>query len=335
MCPSSNSTTANHGGDTPITAVHPDIIQSHILNRLDGPTLVSTACASAQLLNLCSDDHLWKDICNSTWPSTAHAAVADAISAFRSGHRSFYSDSFPVPRRQSRKTYEKRINTETSKYISAVDIFYDDVLIYSKVFETETLSGWFLSSPFRLELLEQKETVATPLKFDGEDGACMSLAEERLRVSWILIDPAKKRAVNVGSVKAVESRRHWMTEEIELRYTAVMAAGGGELVQFGVVVTCRGEDGGALKIGEVCMLVEDIDGKIVTGWDSLGILQEAMEGQRWKSDGKVERDIYEMFLRRKVESRERKEMRERNLDVVCIATVCSIFFAIWVFFISR
>ncbi|KAI3461269.1 hypothetical protein Pfo_017932 [Paulownia fortunei] len=338
MCSTTTSTTAaaaDQGGGTPITAIHPDIIQYHILNRLDGPTLASTSCASMQLLSLCTEDHLWREICNSTWPSTTHPSVRDAISAFPSGHRSFYSDSFPAARcHQSKTAHRTRVPT-TSELISAVDIYYDDKLVYSKVLVTETLSGWFLSSPFRIDLLEPKEMVPTPLKFDGEEGKCMELAEERLRVSWILIDPSKKRAVNVASLKAVEARRHWLTEDIQLRHATVVAGGGGELVQCAVVVTCGGKEGGELQVREVSMQVEDMEGKILTGMESLRILDAAMEGQRWKSDSKMEKDIYEMFLMTKIQFRERKQNRERSLDMVCIAAGVSIFFAIWIFFLSR
>ncbi|PIN25207.1 hypothetical protein CDL12_02044 [Handroanthus impetiginosus] len=287
---------------------------------------------SLELLSLCTEDQLWREICNSTWPSTTYPSVRAAISAFPSGHRSFYSDSFPAAGgHQSKKAHQVRV-PDTSELISAVDIYFDDKLIYSKVLVTETLSGWFLSSPFRIDLLGQKETVPTPMKFDGE---CMELAEERLRVSWILINPSKKRAVKVTSQKAVEARRHWLTEDIQLRYATVVDGGGGEQVQCGVVVTCGGKEGGELQVGEVSMQVEDMEGKILTGLDSLVTLEEAMEGQRCKSDTKTDREIYEMFLTKKIHFRERKQSRERSLDMVCVATGVSIFLAIWVFFLSR
>ncbi|KAL0370204.1 UNVERIFIED_CONTAM: F-box protein [Sesamum angustifolium] len=327
---------ADHGGGTPITSIHPDIIQSHILNRLDGPTLASTSCASAQLLSLCSEDCLWMSICNSAWPSTTHPTVRRAIDAFPSGHRSFYSDSFPAVRCRGPSEKARQVRVPgTSEFISAVDIYCDEKLVYSKVLVTETLSGWFLSSPFRIDLLEPKETVPTPLKYDAEEGACMELAEDRIRVSWILIDPTKKRAVNVSSLKAVEARRHWLTEDIQLRYATVMAGDGGELVQCGVVMTCGGKEGGELQVREVSMQVEDMEGRILTGLDSLLILDEAMEGQRRKSDSVSEKAIYESFLSMKVESRERKQRRERGVDMACIAAGVSIFVAIWMIFFWR
>ncbi|KAK4440584.1 F-box protein [Sesamum alatum] len=323
------------GGTAIITAIHPDIIQSHILNRLDGPTLASTACASAQLLSLCNDDCLWKDICNSTWPSTTDPRVRDAIAAFPSAHRSFYSDAFPALRHHQpcRETHQNRL-PDTVELISAVDIYYEDKLIYSKILVTETLSAWFLSTPFRLELLDPKETVPTPLKFD--DGTFIARAEERLRVSWILIDPVKRRAVNLASRKAVEARRHWLTDDIKLRYATVVEDGGGGLVQCAVVVTCGGkEHGEEVRVREVSMHVEEMEGKIVAGMDCLGILGAAMEGQRRRSDGKREKEIYEIFLRVKAGCRERKQRREKGLDMVCISTGILIFFAICIFLVWR
>ncbi|KAH6774785.1 hypothetical protein C2S52_002216 [Perilla frutescens var. hirtella] len=329
------STTTDHGGATSIAAIHPDIIQSHILNRLDGPTLAATTCASAQFLSLCTPDILWREICNSTWPSTTDPIVRAAISAFPSAHRSFYSDSFPSARCHALGRPRPKAAPETHGLISAVDIFYDDKLIYSRVKTTETVSGWFLSSPFRVDVMEPKEIAAAPLKFDGEDGTCMELAKERLRVSWILIDPHKKRAVNIASLTAVEARRHWLTEDIQLRYATVVDGGDGELVQCAVVVTCGGKEGGELQMREISMQVEDMEGKILTGMDSLGILDAAMEGRREKSDVKMQREVYEMFLRMKIQSRERKQKRERSLDMVCIAVGVAIFLAIWTFLFSR
>ncbi|EYU36048.1 hypothetical protein ABFS82_14G231100 [Erythranthe guttata] len=326
------------GGGTPITDIHTDVIRTHILNRLDGPTLAAASCASQQLLSLCNEDHLWKDICNSTWPSTTNPAVGDAISAFPSGHRSFYSDSFSCLARQpsgKAGAYGGQA-PETAELISAVDIYYDGELVYSKVVGTETLSLWYLGSPFRIDLMEPKETVATPLMFDGDDGACMGLAEERLRVSWILIDPSKGRAVNVASLKAVEARRHWLTEDIHLRFATVVDGGGdGEAVQFAVVVTCGGKEGRELQVREVSMQAEDLEGKILTGLDTLEILDAAMVGPRRRCDGETEKEMYRKFLRMKVQSRERNQKREKSLDMVFITAGVSILLAIWMFFLSR
>ncbi|XP_073038183.1 F-box protein At2g27310-like [Primulina eburnea] len=339
MSSSSSTTAANHGGGTPITAIHSDIVRSHILNRLDGSTLASTSCASAQFLSLCNDDHLWREICNSTWPSTTDPRVRDVISGFPSGYRSFYSDSFPAVRHQNSakrtKTKKRSLSGTSTELISAVDIYCDDKLIYSKVMVTETHSGWFTYSPFRLDLLDPKETVPTPLAFDGENGNCVEIASDRLRVSWVIIDPAKNRAVNVASLKAVDARRHWLNEEVQIRFAIVAAGGDGELVQCAVMVTCGGRECGEMHVRDVYMQVEDMEGKIVCGMESLEILQEAMEGQRCRSSRRMDKQKYEMFLKMKLESMERKQRRERSLDIAFIATGVSIFLSILILFLNR
>ncbi|KAL6506478.1 hypothetical protein OROGR_024659 [Orobanche gracilis] len=203
----STTATATDHGEAPITAVHTDIIESHVLNRLDGPTLAATSCASSQLLSLCNHDHLWKDICNSTWPSTADHRVRAVISTFPSGHKSFYYDALPAFRHQSTGTRNRRRDvSDTPELISAVDIYWDDKLIYSRVLVTETTTTWALCTPLRLDLLDPKKYVSAPLRLDG-GGACVSRTEKRLRVSWILIDPARIRAISAASREAMEARR--------------------------------------------------------------------------------------------------------------------------------
>lgn len=332
-------TTTYQGGGTSITAIHPDVIRTHILNRLDGPTLASTTCASTQFKYLCTEDNLWRDICNSTWPSTAHPSVMDAITSFPSGHRSFYSDSFPtlhhhglLHRHSSKESQEQRL-LQTPELISAVDIYYAGKLVYSKVLKTETGSLWFLSSPLRIDLLDLKETVPVPVTLEGEEDTCMENLEEHLTVSWIVIDPVSKRAVNVASSKAVETRRNWLTDEIQLRYYTVIAgAEEGELVQFGVVVTCGGKEGAELDLKEVSMQVEDMEGKIQTGMDSLVILLEAMEGKRSKSNIRVEKERFHLLQKKRIECRVRKQRRERNLDIVYISTGVAFFCSLWAYF---
>ncbi|XP_027179630.1 F-box protein At2g27310 [Coffea eugenioides] len=345
---SAAATSADGGGATTITAVHPDIIQTHILTRLDGPTLASTSCASSDLHSLCTEENLWKTICNSNWPSTAHPCIQQAIASFPSGHRSFYSDSFPnlhhhhrqPPAHRRPKSNDSSLG-HSSELISAVDIHYGNELVYSKVAVTETSSGWFMCSPFRVDLLDPKEIVPALAKFDGEDDKCMARVEENMRLSWIVIDPAKKRAVNLSSLTPVDVRRHWLTGEIQASYATVMATGGcggragREFVICKAVVTCGGKEGGDLQVREISMQVEDLEGKIISGKDTLVILQEAMDGNRSKGEAGEEKRMYEVFLELRREWRERRQNRERRLDMVCIATGVSIFMAFWAFVLFR
>ncbi|XP_060169890.1 F-box protein At2g27310-like [Lycium barbarum] len=403
---STTTTTAEDGGRTAITAVHPDIIQTLILTKLDGPTLISASFASSNLQNLCSDDNLWQKICNKSWPSTSHPLIQNIISTFPSGHRSFFSDSFPSINDQksnnnrviSQVRSEKSNNissvisqvgsrksnnnifsiilqvgsgksnnnnisglisqVESSKssaygdlnptlrgtesisdrpsaqvkangqeLISAVDIHFDGNLLYSKVLTTETKSAWFMSSPFRVELLGHKEHFPTPVIFNGDNENC-KLNLKNMKVSWILIDKMKNRAMNISSLNPVSIRRHWLTGDMKVKYSTVIGSGE-EMVQCVIVVTCEGKEGGELHVREVSMQVEDMDGKVLNGKDSLVILEGVIEGGRKKRRESEIKENYEKFLELKKIWKEKKQRREKRMDMMCIASGITIFVAFW------
>ncbi|VFQ95393.1 unnamed protein product [Cuscuta campestris] len=252
------ATTADHGEGTTISALHPEIIRTHLLTRLDGPTLASAGAAFTELHALCSEENLWRRLCHSSWPSTADPIARHAISAFPSGHRSFFSDSFPTIHHRGDSLPSHR--PPATELISAVDIFYGEKSIYSKAVVSETVSNWFSSSPFRLEL---PNTKGTPRTFPCAAG------QEKLTLSWILIDPSEKRSVNVSSLKPVGFRQNCFTGDIEIRFATVLEGGGGDWVQFSVVVTCEGKEGGEAHVREASMQVEDMEGKSVNGKESL------------------------------------------------------------------
>lgn len=327
-------------GVTSISSLHQDIIQTHILTRLDGQTLASAGCASPQLHALSSDDKLWTRICNSTWPSTNDSRVRDAISTFPSGHRSFFSDSFPSPNHHRRRPVPSQPDeTTTSELISAVDLHYQNELIFSKVQVTDTAGEWFKSSPIRVDLLDPKELIPTPVKFEPDDETCQSNLEKYLALSWIVIDPTLKRSVNLSSLKPVSVKLHWLTGDVQVRYAIVIPAGqlGGvdEHVSCNVDVTCGGK-GGEMHVSEVSMQVQDIDGKSLSGKDSLVIIEEVMEMERRKQGQNGDkRKRYEEYVEMKRERKEQKERRERRVDMVCIASGVTIFVAFCAFIFFR
>ncbi|PSR89844.1 F-box protein [Actinidia chinensis var. chinensis] len=310
---------------TAISAVHPDIIQTHILTRLDGPTLASARCVSSQLHSLSSDDCLWQRICHRTWPSIADPRLQRLISDFPSGHRSFYSDAFPAlqptpPPHHSRQP-------PSAAVVSAVDIRYHNKLILSKIHDTETESAWFLCSPFRVDLLDPKETVPSPVKFQSSDDTCLSDLEDNLTLSWIVIDPTRNRAANFSSLRPVSVTHHWLTGDVQVLYAKVLPGERrGELVVSAAMITFGRREGGELQLKEVSLHVEDMEGKNLNGRESFVILQDAMEnGERRIEKIGEGRERYVEYLNMKRETRERKQRRERRLDMVCIATAVTIF----------
>ncbi|XP_044482018.1 F-box protein At3g44326-like [Mangifera indica] len=277
-----------------ITTVHPDVIQNHILTKLDGQTLVVTASASSQLRSLSLQGNLWRQICTSSWPSTNNPRVQTLISTFPAAHRSFFSDSFPVLDCQIRKSYSKHAADQfddssvldTTELISAVDIHYQNNPILSKVVETETVTGWFQFPPFRIDLLDEKQLVPTPIKFASETEALIKQLEENLSLSWIIIYSNGRRAVNLSSGWPISVEQHWLTREVHVKYAAVVVGSNHgrwwrswstrEFVECEVTVTVRGEEGGEMSVREVYMQMKDLEERNLNGRESLVILQRAV-----------------------------------------------------------
>ncbi|KAI3867518.1 hypothetical protein MKW92_007442 [Papaver armeniacum] len=316
---------------TTISSVHSDVLLNNILTRLDGPTLASTGCASTELYTLSTQQKLWSDICHGVWPSTTHPHIRQIISSFPDGPRSFFSDAFPLlvassdpPKLQNSHHHE--ISSSPGELISAVDIHYKDEIIYSKVQTTETVSGWFQYSPFRIDLLDPKFVVPTEIRF-GND-SCRDLAR-CLKLSWIVIDPTGRRAANLSSFGAVSVQQHWLTGEIELKFATIMASGGNrdELAESEIIVTCGGSQGGELHVTEVSLKMQDMDGSNLSGKDSLVILKNGMvNGKRIAAKEEAGKKRYQEYLRIKKEREERKLRREGRLDAICIGLgvlVCS------------
>ncbi|KAK7392643.1 hypothetical protein VNO78_21087 [Psophocarpus tetragonolobus] len=98
----------NGGAATTLSDIHPDVIQTHILNRLPGPALASAAATCSQLCTLTSHDPLWENACHATWPSTLSPRVRQVIRTFPNGARSFFADSFPSYRSRPASVIESR-----------------------------------------------------------------------------------------------------------------------------------------------------------------------------------------------------------------------------------
>ncbi|XP_023745388.1 F-box protein At2g27310 [Lactuca sativa] len=324
-----------------IADIHEDIIKTHILTRLDGQTLAAAGCASSQLQSLCSDQKLWSDICSYNWPSTVDPLVIQAISNFPSGYRSFYSDSSSSP------TYRLSTTTSlpaTSHIISSVDLRYHDELIFSTVESTNTTpSDWFQSSPFRIDLLQLKELIPSSIKFSGDNQVLLSNLEKNMTLSWIMIDPSQNRAVNLSSIKPVSVRRNWLTGNIEVIFAVVIAPDvplhGNDYVNCNIQITCGvKEGGGELNMSGASLMVLDMDGKCLSGKESMVILQGLAVAQRrrrrYSGGGEEQKERYGEFIQRRRERKEKMERRERRLDMACVASGVGILMAFWSFALS-
>lgn len=287
-----SSSSLNQGGaGTTIAALDSDIMETHILTKFDGPSLASLASTCNLLHTLCNKESLWKDICNSTWNSIKHPLVRQTISSFPGSYRSFYSDSFPVlsATKSSRGSPGGRV--QTSKLISAVDVHYGNNPVYSKVIVTNTDDSSFPESLFLVDLIDHKETVEMPLRYEGDENMCISELEENLRLSWIVIDPTLKRAGNVSSLRPVSVRPHWDKSGIEVTYATIISGDCSdtdttEFVECRVEALFGCEQGNNIELKELGFCLVDMVKMRVNGEMSLRILKEALDsGYRRKENG--------------------------------------------------
>lgn len=185
---------------------------------------------------------------------------------------------------------------------------------------TNTDDESFLLTTFWVDLLGRKEYEKIPILCENDYRKLMPNLEDNLTLSWIVIDPTRKRAANVSSLRPVLVQPHWADNDIEVRYATVMAGdcrgGRSEFVEcrIGAIFGCM--EGRELELKEVNLQVQDMDRRCLNGNDSLGILQDAMEsGRRKKGNKGEEKERYREYVDMKRERRERKMRRERRLDM--------------------
>lgn len=328
------SSSLNRGaaGTTTITALHSDIIETHLLTKFDGPSLASAASTSRLFSTLCNNESLWEDICYSTWNSIKHPLVRQTISSFPGGYRSFYSDSFPVLRPSISKG-SLRDQVLTPELISAVDIHYGNNSVYSKVTVTDTTASGFRGSLFNVDLIKYEETVEIPVIYEGDENECMSNLEENLRLSWIVMDPTLNRAANVSSLRPVSVRPHWDGTGIKVTYATVLSGAAcgidtTEFVECRIVAFFGCEEGKKVELKELSLCVVDMVRTRLNGEKSLKIFKEAMEsGQRKQEngDGKM---VYVKYVNLKRHTKDDKKKRGDKVN-----RVLWVFHAIiWLFF---
>ncbi|OAY66065.1 putative F-box protein [Ananas comosus] len=287
-----------------IEDLHEDVL-ALVLRRLDGPSLAAASCASARLRGLSGDPAIWRDLCLATWPSLRLLPLPT------SPPQSLFSDAFPFPRCRAQAQAQGQSPPRgvpprpLRGLISAVDLYHRGAPVFSRVLETRAASPWFLGSPFRIDALDPKH--------EAPSAAAISISPGELTLSWIVIDPARGRAVNLSSRRPVRVDRHWFTGETLVRFATVVR-------EFSVTaaVTCgEGED----PVREVSLVVEDADGIGVSGGESLGIIGEALEGAR-RGRGRGEEEAnrrYDEFMRRRKRRKESKARREGLVDFLCTA----------------
>ncbi|XP_076900725.1 putative F-box protein At2g36090 [Bidens hawaiensis] len=267
--------------------IPPDIIQTHILPRLDGQSLSTIATVSSHLHSLCSDHNLWSHICMCTWPSITHQHVDALISTFPGAHQSFFQDSFPsliIDVNHRNSCSNSKLPDCLSQLISAVDIRYQTDIIYSTVQFTDITTN-FLSSEFNIKLTQDQGISGhIDMKVDvhaGIDKAALAHLKESVTLNWIVIDPSLKRAGNLSSIKAASVKRDWASNKTIVKCITVLpGCDPNEMVQCCIYVVLGLDDKGeGLQVKEVTMKMLNLDSCRLSGGDFLVVSRRAVLGE--------------------------------------------------------
>jgi len=261
-----------------------DIIRTHILPRLDGATLtvLSSVCSELRHMICHNNEDLWWNICTSTWPSLLlDPIVHNVISTFPGGYRSFFSDAFPSlhHHKNSHCSYPP-----TTELIHVIDVFVHGKPLFSRV----------LVEPLNTDNFPYFSRSIFDVKFDDSNlGHIYSWVnegyneylQENLRLSWVVIDPTRKRAANLfrSSVKPIMVIP-WVNH-YEVVYAMEMAGESHvrtKMINCVVRVFCFfNED--ELHLKRVLSKIEDMDGCLVGVEQCVTILLNAIQnGERKK-----------------------------------------------------
>ncbi|MQL80721.1 hypothetical protein Taro_013147 [Colocasia esculenta] len=294
-----------------IEDLHHDLLTG-ILCLLDPPTLAIAGCATSHLRALADQPQLWEDLCFSSWPSLRHPRLLHLLRSSPGSFRSFFADAhtFPNPT-AARASACDCDGAPPALLVSAVDLFHGGKPVMSRVVETDAHGPWFLCSPFCVDVMDAKDPPPSYIVSPGE-----------LTLSWVVFDPARRRAVNLSSQRPVSVERQWYTGEILIRFAAVLDGG---RTAATALVTCDEE---TMRMREISLTMENMDGTCLNGKESLAILRGALEGER-KGRGEAgvaeARRRYAEYVTNKEERKERRQKREGRLDMVCIVLGVSLF----------
>ena len=116
-----------------LKALNRDIL-ADIIVRTDGSTLAGVACVSSDLHDVARDQSLWRQLCHSTWPSTALEEAQHVLSSSPiGGFDNFYANSYPLllhdkhvkgTKLKPFKCPEIKTHVPPSEFASLVDLYY-------------------------------------------------------------------------------------------------------------------------------------------------------------------------------------------------------------------
>ncbi|OMO77734.1 hypothetical protein CCACVL1_14855 [Corchorus capsularis] len=244
-------------------------------------------------------------------------------------------------------------------FVSIVDIRYKDKTICSKVLwgipNANGSNSWFYNCPFRIDLLtyaardDDSEGEVTLSVADGlpaiismekerKDGKLWKELRDGLRLSWIVVNRKVKQAANLASWSPLGGQRHWPTDkDFVIRFGSVLPAKDilpCQVVECILIMKFRvmhTEGEGietTLKLTELSMQLEDMEGAHVNGRNSLLILKEALSCRRSKNYSEVLESCH-LYSKVQSELKEEKMRNESRLDRLCILSGIAAFISFW------
>lgn len=328
-----------------------------IVARLDGSTLASAACACSEIKDIAQDQRLWKQLCHSTWPSTAQEQGGSRLFASKiEGFDKFYADSYPLifhGKDANSISADTEAHLSPSNIASFIDVYCRKKCISSWVMDgipnaedtsqenenQSDLQKWFLNCPFTLDLFhahdgeDNSETSGPTSKeiADIEESIdhCKYL-QESIRLSWILLDKNSGKAVNLSSWKPLFVKKWWPSEgEYVMQFGSVVPVEETVLPDKSarclILVKCRMiNKQGSLRWTEVSLRFEDSRGARLNGTQSLKIMHHALYCSRTANHLEVEKANH-LFERQKEDIVRKRKHKDRIADWLCVLIEVAIF----------
>lgn len=174
--------------------------------------------------------------------------------------------------------------------------------------------------------------VVTSMERERKDGKLWKQLCDGIRLSWIVVNTKVKQAANLSSWSPLTGQRHWPTDkDFMLRFGSILPAKDilpCQMVECILAMKFQ-VTGGAhttLKLTELCMQLEDMEGAHVNGRNSLLVLKQGLRCDRSKNYSLALESCY-LYSKAQSEIKEEKLRYESWLDRLWIFGGITTFFA--------
>ncbi|KAL5833220.1 hypothetical protein ACOSQ3_016894 [Xanthoceras sorbifolium] len=263
-----------------------------IMGQLDDSDMTSAGCTCSTLLHVAHDQSLWRQLCHSTWPSTAlnEAQHLLSSSSFGGFHNIYYKN-------------ECVLSKVFNGIPEAVNVYHTDNTGGNCDYETNPNYHQYDEDNSHCDI-DDNERYGLPKTLSDygklRDNHYKELAKH-LRLSWVLLDKKKGKAVNLSRWKPLLIRRSWIYN-------------GNYEIHFGW----------HLRWKEISTHIEDITGGHIGVQQSLLVMNQALYRLQSKNPLKVEQG-YRLYEEKKREMMKKKAFPEKVADWLCMSIQITVF----------